>query len=119
MSNCNRATPCAARPALATGTRRDRSSQHGRATPGANSVLVPPSEFAMSLARASSLLRRLVSRQPVLKDDPADMGTAFGLEASLGPVSTHPAEDGARTDCPANADDWPMAWLARRFRRHA
>ena len=74
----------------------------------------------MSLAPASSFFRRLVMRQPALKeDDPADMGTAFGLEASLGPVSAYPDDAGARGGAQSGRprDESPMGWLGRRIAR--
>jgi hypothetical protein len=71
----------------------------------------------MSLApRSASFFRRLVARRLRREqDDPADMGTAFGLEASLGPVSEpRLASASDRRDVPAEAPDAsPMAWLAR------
>lgn len=70
----------------------------------------------MGLPPASSFLRRLVARQrEPLPQDPADLGTAFGLEASLGPVSTYPTE--AEGADPANRDEAPMGWLGRRPKR--
>jgi hypothetical protein len=53
-------------------------------------------------------------RGPV-KEDPADMGTAFGLEASLGPVSAYPSQ--GSEDGTASADESPMGWLGRRSNR--
>ena len=72
----------------------------------------------MGLASSSSFLRRLVAGpQAPKEDDPADMGTAFGLEASLGPVSAYPTDDAGRGDAVATGDDAPMGWLGRRLKR--
>jgi hypothetical protein len=73
----------------------------------------------MDLESPAAFFRRLLARHKTADQDPADMGTAYGLEASLGPVSTYftpdgqPATPGGR---PA-ADEAPMTWLARRLRR--
>ena len=68
----------------------------------------------MSLAPPSSFFRRLVARHPPAKaDDPADMGTVFGLEASLGPVSGYPGP--SEDDHAAQGDESPMDWLGRRI----
>jgi len=75
----------------------------------------------MSLAPASSFFRRLLARKPALKvDDPANMGTAFGLEASLGPFVADPQGAGKRRSAHAGTpgDDSPMGWLGRRITRH-
>ncbi|HRI18598.1 MAG TPA: hypothetical protein PL196_08760 [Burkholderiaceae bacterium] len=66
----------------------------------------------------AAFFRRLIGRATApASQDPADLGTAFGLEASLGPVSTYFVND----DLPAGQDraagEPPMHWLARRFRR--
>ncbi len=61
----------------------------------------------------NSLFRHFVKREPEPeRDDPADMGTAFGLEASLGPTSSFDAE----TAPPEHSvrEQAPMDWLARR-----
>jgi hypothetical protein len=72
----------------------------------------------MGLAPHSSFFRRLVGQRPAPEeDDPADMGTAFGLEASLGPVSGYPADDRAAAGAPVAEDDSPMGWLGRRPKR--
>ena len=42
----------------------------------------------MDLESPAAFFRRLLARQKTADQDPADMGTAYGLEASLGPVST-------------------------------
>jgi hypothetical protein len=75
----------------------------------------------MSLAPASWFFRCLLARKPALKmDDPANMGTAFGLEASLGPVGADPDGEGKRVTTQAGApgDESPMGWLGRRITRH-
>ena len=54
---------------------------------------------------------------PLQHTDRADMGTAFGLEASLGPVSAYPDESGTRAEGTAHGEDTPMAWLGRRPNR--
>jgi len=65
----------------------------------------------------NSFFRRFVNRQPVpTQEDPADMGTAFGLEASLGPVGDLDAEDDD-TDGVARSEHAPMDWLNQRSRR--
>jgi len=72
----------------------------------------------MGLAQPASFLRRLVAWRPApKKDDPADMGTAFGLEASLGPVSAYPDEGGTWAEDTARGEETPMAWLGRRPNR--
>jgi hypothetical protein len=74
----------------------------------------------MDLDSPAAFFRRLVARQKTAADqDPANMGTAFGLEASLGPVSAHFNPDGQPAIAGSNpgADDAPMNWLARRLRR--
>ena len=69
----------------------------------------------MGLASSSSFLRRLVAGpQAPKEEDPADMGTAFGLEASLGPVSAYPNDKVPD----AAEDDAPMGWLGRRLPKH-
>ena len=69
----------------------------------------------MNLAPPSSFFRRFITQPPNPEaKDPADMGTAFGLEASLGPVSTFTGDD---AEVAARADESPMSWLGRRFKR--
>ncbi len=81
-------------------------------------MFMSPSGFAMGLAPSSSLFRRLITRQPArLGEDPADMGTAFGLEASLGPVSAYPDRGDARVQGALPREDTPMGWLGRRPKR--
>jgi len=85
---------------------------------GADSVPVLAEGFAMGLASSSAFLRRFVKgSQAPKEDDPADMGTAFGLEASLGPVSAYPADDAACGNAAAPEDESPMSWLGRRLKR--
>jgi len=68
----------------------------------------------MGLPLPLSLLRRLVLRRVVPReDDPADMGTEYGLEASLGPVSRYPE----RSSTAAAGEEAPMGWLSRRQKR--
>ena len=42
----------------------------------------------------------------MIVEDPADLGTAFGLDASLSPL--------VETDRPVGDDEAPLDWLARR-----
>lgn len=72
----------------------------------------------MDLDSPAAFFRRLVGRKPAgAGEDAADLGTAFGLEVSLGPVSTYPARETAGTA--DDGADAPMNWLARRLRRPA
>lgn len=69
---------------------------------------------------AAAFFRRLRPRPKDEADqDPAAMGTAFGLEASLGPVSAYfmPEDEPAAPGAPQAGDEAPMSWLARRLRR--
>ena len=70
----------------------------------------------MELGSPAGFFRRFVDRSPQVDGDPADMGTAYGLEQSLGPVTSYASEpNGAgATD---HAALGPMAWLAKRLRR--
>jgi hypothetical protein len=74
----------------------------------------------MDLESPAAFFRRLIARQTApAAEDPAAMGTAFGLEASLGPVSAYFTADAPATDGgndPAAAES-PMNWLARRMQR--
>jgi hypothetical protein len=73
----------------------------------------------MGLPSPLSLFRRLVMRRAVPReDDPADMGTEYGLEASLGPVSTYPDRAAPASRSADPGDDGPMGWLSRRRTRH-
>ena len=59
------------------------------------------------------LLRRLPRmRRSAVRDDPADMGTEFGLDASIAGWGDGPAARSAagRANGPS-ADDAPMQWL--------
>lgn len=77
-----------------------------------------PAGFAMSLTPSLRFFRGFLARPAAPDaDDPADMGTAFGLEASLGPVSAYPADAAARAANSADEDDSPMGWLGRRLKR--
>ena len=70
----------------------------------------------MGLASSSLFLRRLVAGPQAPKEvDPADMGTAFGLEASLGPISAYPTDAAGLGDPAVPDDDAPMGWLSRRL----
>jgi hypothetical protein len=65
----------------------------------------------------NSFFRRFVNRQAApTQDDPADMGTAFGLEASLGPVGDLDAEEGD-DDGTTRSEHAPMDWLNQRGHR--
>ena len=58
------------------------------------------------------LLRRLPRmRRSAVRDDPADMGTEFGLDASIAGWSNGPAARGAARANGPSADDAPMQWL--------
>ena len=70
----------------------------------------------MDLESPAAFFRRLVARRAQDAEDPADLGTAFGLEASLGPVSTYVTGAGAPGNGSADAEA-PMTWLARRLQR--
>lgn len=66
----------------------------------------------------AAFFRRLIGRATApATQDPADLGTAFGLEASLGPVSTYFAKDDLPAGQDSNGTEPPMHWLARRWRR--
>ena len=69
--------------------------------------------FVMRVPLPIFLLRRLPRvRHSAVRDDPADMGTDFGLDASIAGWSDSPAARGAtRADGPS-ADDAPMQWLS-------
>ena len=66
----------------------------------------------MRVPLPSFILRRLPrARRPARRDDPADMGTEFGLDASIaGWENSLPAQ--GRTARIA-ADEAPMHWLGR------
>ena len=65
-----------------------------------------------------SFFRRFVApREPApTQIDPADLGTAFGLEASLGPADASDSEDDAPGGAP-RSEHAPMDWLTRPKRR--
>jgi len=67
----------------------------------------------MDLATPATFLRRLLRRRPRQEIDPANMGTVFGLEASLGPVRRDPAGD--EPSATERGAETPMSWLARRL----
>jgi hypothetical protein len=72
----------------------------------------------MGLASPSSFLRRLLGRQPAPEDDDAaDMGTALGLEVSLGPVSAYLPTVSPVAGGDTAEEDPPMGWLGRRLKR--
>jgi len=66
----------------------------------------------MRLPNALSFFRR----QPIrLEQDPADMGTAFGMEASLEhEAGAPPREHRLDSDQPASESDSPLSWLLHR-----
>lgn len=71
----------------------------------------------MDLESPAAFFRRLVAGRALPAEDPADLGTAYGLDASLGPVNTDFAQDGAPS-AEQKAAEEPMTWLARRLQRH-
>lgn len=70
----------------------------------------------MGLDSIAAFFRRLVGRASAgASEDAAELGTAFGLEVSLGPVSSYPnCESGEPA---TDGEEAPMSWLARRLRR--
>lgn len=70
----------------------------------------------MDLESPAAFFRRLVAGRALPADDPADLGTAYGLDASLGPANTDFARDGTPGTDP-KATEEPMTWLARRLQR--
>ncbi|MBV8604428.1 MAG: hypothetical protein JO224_07065 [Pelomonas sp.] len=66
----------------------------------------------MRIANALSFFRR----QPVrVEQDPADMGTAFGMEASLeNDAARPPAKAYELESAQAAEGDSPLSWLSRR-----
>ncbi len=77
----------------------------------------------MQPAVTPSLLARLTRRRPraIRRPDPADMGTAFGMEASFGDDSEY--EDFRRSDygleseaapSPAAEVESPLSWMRSR-----
>ena len=74
----------------------------------------------MDLESPAAFFRRLVTRRaPDAAEDPANLGTTFGLEASLGPVSTYfAAGEGGSAGAEGEGEgEGPMTWLARRLSR--
>lgn len=72
----------------------------------------------MDRVSTAAFFRRLVGRPAAPeREDPADLGTAFGLEASLGPVSAYFIAEGGPAGEDDGAADAPMTWLARRQKR--
>lgn len=64
------------------------------------------------MAAQSSFFRRFVNREPqAASADPADMGTAFGLEASL---SEFDAAEATPSEPGRERERAPMDWLAER-----
>ncbi len=69
----------------------------------------------MAVATQNSFFRRFVNREPKpAPDDPVGMGTAFGLEASLGPVSEFDADEEVSAEGYPAREQAPMDWLAQR-----
>lgn len=69
------------------------------------------------MATQNSFFRRFVHREPEPTiDDPADMGTAFGLEASLGPVGELDTDEEDSAEGPPEREQAPMDWLAQRHK---
>jgi len=56
-------------------------------------------------------------REDPVEEDPAGLGTAFGFEASLGPVNDVWDDDARSAERERAAEDSPMAWLGRRAAR--
>lgn len=68
----------------------------------------------MRLAPAFPFLRRSSDRAPVRVQDPADLGTAFGMEASLeDPVANAPSYTQLESQRAHPPLDNPMAWVRR------
>ncbi len=66
----------------------------------------------------AAFFRRLVGRAAApASEDPADLGTAFGLEASLGPVGEYYVAEIPPVGENDGSADAPMNWLARRPKR--
>lgn len=69
------------------------------------------------MASQISFFRRFVNREPKpAPDDPAGMGTAFGLEAILDPVSKFDADEKINAEGHPRREQAPMDWLARRHK---
>ena len=68
----------------------------------------------MRLAASFPFLRRASDRAPVRAQDPADLGTAFGMEASLEELHAAPAGYGPLESQREHPPlDNPMAWVRR------
>lgn len=68
----------------------------------------------MRLVPALRFLRRTSDRPPVRVIDPADLGTAFGMEASLEDSRAAPPNYGELESQRAHPPlDNPMAWVRR------
>lgn len=67
----------------------------------------------MRFAPALSFLRRRSDRPPVRAIDPADLGTAFGMEASLEEVRAMPSYGELESQRAHPPLDNPMAWVRR------
>ena len=70
----------------------------------------------MDLGSPADFFRRFVDRRAPVDGDPANMGTAYGLEQSLGPVTSYASEPEAAGQSEPAAEG-PMAWLAKRLQR--
>ncbi|MEO8123185.1 MAG: hypothetical protein ABI633_03980 [Burkholderiales bacterium] len=69
------------------------------------------------MATQNSFFRRFVNREPKpAPDDPADMGTAFGLEASLGAADEFNADEEVIAEGHPARERAPMDWLAQRHK---
>jgi len=68
--------------------------------------------FAVLMFRRSAASGH--KRAPV---EPADLGTAFGLDASLTDGNTLPELTVAAKPASVPAAHWPWSWLSRRTRR--
>lgn len=69
------------------------------------------------MAAQNSFFRRFVNREPVpAPDDPADMGTAFGLEAILGPADEFDVDANVGVEGDCLREQAPMDWLAQRHK---
>lgn len=66
----------------------------------------------------NSLFRHFVKRKPQPAPiDPADMGTAFGLDASLASGEAAETEDPSSAPKRRQPEQAPMDWLAQRRKR--
>lgn len=50
--------------------------------------------------------------------DPADLGTAYGLEMSIGAPDGSPDADGADARRDGTSEDDPLQWIRRWLERH-